>query len=134
MTVSCSGGAVACVDHTGIDIIARNPHTQEVLGISVKSRCRTEGREEEYVRILEDDFKKAEEACKAFECVPYFAIVVDAGNTIQGFILAMNHLRQMFPPGKTGSWWRMTKEDLSRYAQDPNIKTFRFQVENIQWW
>lgn len=29
------GFECAPVDHTGIDIIARNPHTQEVLGISV---------------------------------------------------------------------------------------------------
>jgi Holliday junction resolvase-like predicted endonuclease len=39
------GFECARVDHTGIDIIARNPHTQELMGISVKSRCRTKGHE-----------------------------------------------------------------------------------------
>ena len=48
------GFECAPVDHTGIDIIARNPHTNEVMGISVKSRSRTEGPEEEYVSIPND--------------------------------------------------------------------------------
>ena len=44
------GFECARVDHTGIDLIARNPHTQELMGISVKSRsrnvaCRTQGHE-----------------------------------------------------------------------------------------
>jgi len=39
------GFECALVDHTGIDIIARNPHTNEVMGISVKSRSRNIGKE-----------------------------------------------------------------------------------------
>jgi Holliday junction resolvase-like predicted endonuclease len=54
------------VDHTGIDIIARNPHTNEIMGISVKSRSRTEEQEDEYVSIRNDSFDKAEKACAAF--------------------------------------------------------------------
>jgi len=73
----------------GIDIIARNPHTQEIMGISVKSRTRSEGAEDEYVSIPNENFEKAEAACNAFGCVPYFAIVVDAGDTVRGFILPM---------------------------------------------
>jgi predicted AAA+ superfamily ATPase len=39
------------VDHTGIDILARNPHTNELIGISVKSRSRNKGKEGTYVNI-----------------------------------------------------------------------------------
>jgi hypothetical protein len=37
------GFECALVDHTGIDIIARNPHTKKMMGISVKSRTRSKG-------------------------------------------------------------------------------------------
>ena len=66
------GFECALVDHTGIDIIARNPHTQEVMGISVKSRSRNEGTENDSISIPNDNFAKAEAACAAFGCVPYF--------------------------------------------------------------
>lgn len=91
------------MDHTGIDIIAWNPHTREIMGISVKSRTRSEGAESEYVSIPNENIEKAEAACKSFGCVPYFAIVVDAGETVRVFILSMAHLLQLFPKGKTAS-------------------------------
>jgi len=128
------GFECAPVDHTGIDIIARNPHTQEVMGISVKSRSRSEGSEDEYVSIPNDNFAKAEAACAAFGCVPYFAIIVDAGDTIRGFMLPMNHLLALFPKGKTASGWKMTDQYLKRYEHDPEIKMFEFKTRTIRWW
>src|ERR1051326_6079977 len=77
------GFECALVDHTGIDIIARNPHTQEIMGISVKSRSRTKKAEQDYITIPNDNFIKVATACTAFGCAPYFAIVVDAGDTIR---------------------------------------------------
>jgi Holliday junction resolvase-like predicted endonuclease len=37
------GFECAKVDHTGIDLIARNPNSNELMGISVKSRSRNTG-------------------------------------------------------------------------------------------
>jgi Holliday junction resolvase-like predicted endonuclease len=128
------GFECALIDHTGIDIIARNPHTQEIMGISVKSRSRNEGKESEYVSIPNDNFDKAEAACKAFGCEPYFAIVVDAGNIIRGFILPMNRLLTLSPKGKAASEWKMTEAYLKRYAQDPEIHSFEFRTETKKWW
>ncbi len=91
------GFECAFVDHTGIDIIARNPHTQEGMGISVKTRTKSDGYEEEHKSIPNDNFTNAKAACEAFDCVPYFPIVVDAGNTIRGFVLSMTHLLELFP-------------------------------------
>lgn len=104
------------------------------MGISVKSRSRSRGAEEEYVSIPNDNVAKAGVACKAFGCVPYIAIVVDAGDTIRGFILSMAHLLEIFPKGKTASGWRMTQRCLEQYAADPQIQTFEFQTKTTRWW
>ena len=127
------GFECASVDHTGIDIIARNPHTQELMGISVKSRNRTEGSEEDYVSIPNDNFGKAEDACKAFGCSPYFAIVVDGGDTIRGFILPMERLLTLFPKGRAVVGWKMTARYLVQYKGDPQIKSFEFKTKTGKW-
>ena len=128
------GFECALVDHTGIDIIARNPHTQELMGISVKSRSRTDGTEGTSVSIPNANFKKAGAACKAFGCVPYFAIVVDAGDTIRAFVLSMSHLLGCCPKGKADADWKMTNDHLRRYAEDPEIKTYEFKTKTTRWW
>jgi hypothetical protein len=81
------GFECAKVDHTGIDLIARNPITDEIMGISVKSRSRNEGKEGQYLHIANENFSKIDNACKAFGCVPYFAMVIDEETTIKVFIL-----------------------------------------------
>ena len=43
--LSKHGFECALVDHTGLDIIARNPANKELMGISVKSRSRNAGTE-----------------------------------------------------------------------------------------
>jgi hypothetical protein len=125
----------AIVDHTGIDIIARNPHPpHEIMGISVKSRTRTTKTEHDYITIPNDNFTKVEAACKAFGCVPYFAFVVDAGETIRAFVLSLCHLLEYFPQGKTAVYWKMTDEYVKRYAADKEIKTFEFKTQTPCWW
>jgi len=128
------GFECALVNHTGIDIIARNPHSKEIMGISVKSRSRNEGKEEDYLTIPNKEFAKADAACTAFGCVSYFAIVVDAGDSIRGFILSTNHLLSIFPKRKLASGWKMTGQYLKRYSNDPEIKMFEFKTKTIKWW
>ncbi|HPU85822.1 MAG TPA: hypothetical protein PLE60_10855 [Candidatus Latescibacteria bacterium] len=128
------GFECALVDHTGIDIIARNPHTKEVMGISVKSRCRNVGKEHTHLSIPNDDLDKADAACEAFGCVPYFAIVVDAGDMVCGFILSKEKLLSMFPKGKTVVNWKMRAQYLAKYASDPDIKSFEFTTKTTCWW
>jgi hypothetical protein len=128
------GFECARVDHTGIDLIARNPHANEVLGISVKSRCRIGGTEAECVSIPADNFEKATAACKAFGCVPYFAIVVDAADSIRGFILPMSRLLTLCPPRDRGSYWKMSPGFLKQCANDSEIRIFEFQTRTSNWW
>ena len=128
------GFECARVDHTGIDLIARNPHTDEVMGISVKSRCRNKGKEHEYVTIPNDQFEKANSACVKFRCVPYFAIVVDAADTIRAYILSLQHLLKHCPKRKLAAGWKMTPNDLARYAEDTSIFSFEFNTKTSRWW
>ena len=127
------GFECARVDHTGIDLLARNPHTNEVMGISVKSRSRNTGREQTHMRIPGDDFAKVESACAAFGCTPYFAIVIDAAATIRVFLLTMEHLQTLCLT-ETGASWRMSPKHLIRYVDDPNIKTFELRTSTPRWW
>ncbi|HAG09236.1 MAG TPA: hypothetical protein DCK87_06735 [Desulfotomaculum sp.] len=128
------GFECAQVDRTGIDLIARNPHTNEIMGVSVKSRSRNPGKEETYVNIPNDNFKKAEEACKAFGCVSYFAIVIDAADVIRTFLMQMSHLLKLSPMRQRGAGWKMTKAALEKYYADPEIKIFELRSQTVNWW
>jgi len=124
----------ANVDHTGVDIIAKNPHTKELMGISVKSRSRGEGKEKESVSIGRDDFDKIRTACKSFGCTPYFAIVVDADDKIYCFIISLKRILKMFSLGKNTLEWKMGEEYLNKYYRDPEIKVFDFTHKTYSWW
>lgn len=128
------GFECALVDHVGLDLIARSPHTTELMGISVKSRSRIEGTENEHINIAQADLRKLNKACTAFSCVPYLAIVVDAGDTISGFILSKTHLLELYRDGKKVIAWAMSQDRIRRYEADPEIKWFRFQTSTPNWW
>jgi hypothetical protein len=128
------GFECALVDHTGIDIIANNPLTHEIMGISVKTRTRVEGTEADDVYISHGQFGKVEAACQAFGCKPYFAIIVDAVPTIRGYLVSMEHLLEICPKGKASCKWKMRNEDLVRYDQDSEIKSFMFSTIPGRWW
>ena len=61
--LSKSGYECACVDHTGIDLIACNRDGFERMGISVKARSRYDGTEQVSVNLSPDGFEKARHAC-----------------------------------------------------------------------
>ena len=132
--LSKHGFECASVDHTGIDLIARNPHNQEIMGISVKGRCRGLGKEDEYLRIPGDDFNKVQRACTAFGCVPYFAIVIDAGECVRVFIVTMDHLLHLHPRTSSGVGWKMTERHLASYTSDPKIIMFELHADTKRWW
>jgi len=132
--LSKHGFECAPVDHTGIDLIARNPKTTELMGISVKSRSRSAGTGREHVSIPNPNFTKAAAACEAFGCVPYFAIVVDADDTIRAYVLTMQHLLEIHPRGKTASAWAMHQTALEAYEADAAIIQFELHSSTPCWW
>jgi hypothetical protein len=128
------GFKCALVDHVGLDIIARNPHNQEVMGISVKSRSRNTGTDGSLLNIPNDNLVKLDGACQAFNCKPYFAIVIDEADSITAFILSQAHLVSISPPGRAVISWEMRKTNIAQYEIDPEIKTFRFSTATGNWW
>ncbi len=129
--LSKHGYECAKVDHTGIDIIARHPRSQEVLGISVKSRSRIPGTEGSHLAIPRKEFLKARQACRAFKCVPYFALVIDAGATTRAFLLPMKRLLKLCP-GQRVAAWQMGDSRLRMYYADPNITVI--ELNNSRQW
>jgi Holliday junction resolvase-like predicted endonuclease len=133
--LSKHGFECARVDHTGIDLIARNPHTGDVMGISVKSRTRTVGTEGDQVNVGSKDLEKAKAACEAFGCSPYFAIVVDADGVVRVFITSAKRFQELIPPTpRGGTSWKMSASDLARYSGDSEIMAFELHAKTIRWW
>ena len=132
--LSKHGFESASVDHTGIDLIARNPVTKELMGISVKGRSRMTGKESGHMNIPNDNFEKVDEACKAFGCKPYFAILIDAADTITIFILSKAKLLKLFPMGKSVAIWKMGDSYLEKYRRDKDIIIIHFNYETLNWW
>jgi Holliday junction resolvase-like predicted endonuclease len=132
--LSKHGFECARVDHTGIDLIARNPYTNEVMGISVKSRSRTPGKEDSSVLIKETDLSKAQDACESFRCSPYFAIAVDVDTKIMVFILSAEKLKQVCGGSGVTQNWRMDQKAIERYRSDSDIKIVEFAITRGSWW
>jgi Holliday junction resolvase len=131
--LSKHGFECARVDHTGMDLIARNPQTNELMGISVKARSRSTGTEETHLKIENVNAEKLTAACDAFGCAPYVAIVVDAGTFIRCFITTLSHLRALSGTRKHIGL-AMRPSDLVRYYDDPEIVIFQFESKTVRWW
>ncbi|XEI32103.1 hypothetical protein NMD14_15260 [Aeromonas veronii] len=122
------------VDHTGIDILAKNPHTNELMGISVKSRSRNAGKENHYLSIDNEHFNKVDVACRAFNCEPYLALVVDCKDDIKVFITSKDHLLSIHPKRQVCVGWKMSDDWITKYREDPKIMMIEFQYRTPRWW
>jgi hypothetical protein len=115
------GFECAHVDHTGIDIIARHPHSSLRMGISVKSRSRNPGTEKTGIIINAKDFTLAKKACRAFGCELYFSIVVDRGKALNVFLLPEKRLKKIGRTKTGRAYWPMHQKAMLRYEKDPLI-------------
>jgi hypothetical protein len=127
------GHESARIDHTGIDLIARNRSHAKPMGISVKSRSRYKGTEGVDINLPPDGFEKAIKACRAFNCEPYYAIVVDGADFIRCFVLSLAHLKKLVRRGPKMWHWRMTTEWLAKYQVDPEIMKFELETVACSW-
>jgi len=132
--LSKHGFECAKVDHTGIDLIARNPINGDLMGISVKSRSRNLKTAADSLYVPIKNYEKALRACKAFGCIPYFAIVVDAPKKMTVFLMSVEKLKEFAPPRQRVSNWKMNKSALEKYAKDENIFSFELDTTTKRWW
>jgi len=122
----------ARIDHTGIDIFAKHPKRNERLGISVKSRSRTAGKEEASILIERKQFERAKKACEAFDCVPYFSIFVDAADAFRLYLLPMSKLEDQLGTNKTVNW-KMTAKSMAAYRADRAIALLELRASEPSW-
>jgi Holliday junction resolvase-like predicted endonuclease len=130
--LSKSGFECARVDHTGIDLIAAKPNQR--LGISVKSRTRLPGTEKSNVNLYKSHFSKIDQACRVFDCQPYLAIVIEAGETISVFIMPTSRARDHCTTTDAGLYWQMSPIFLNKYASDEEVMRFDLQIKHGRWW
>lgn len=131
--LSKHGFECARIDHTGIDLIARDLGSDRVLGISVKSRSRSEGQEGKHLNLRKDHFEKIEAACAAFDCTPYIAIVADEGRSIRALLVSLGHALELCPGGDSVSAWQMSDRAWSTYCTDPEIRHCEFFLQRSNW-
>jgi hypothetical protein len=130
---------VAIVDHTGIDIIAQNPNTKRRLGITVKSRARnTEEGESDPVNLFEvksNDWKKTNDACSAFGCVPWVAVYVETKTQADLFLTPLTNYKKKYcnKGAKSHYTWKMTKKWLSKYEEDEKVNHIHLTFQEKRW-
>lgn len=138
--LSKQGFECARVDHTGMDIIARNPITNECMGISVKSRSRTPARAASSMNVEADNFNKLANACEAFGCVPYHSFVIDrkvnGEEKISAYIMSQKTLFNLYPKAEVGHmiYWAMSPTAIEKYCSNPNIYRWELMHKIESWW
>ena len=130
--LSKNGFECVPVDHTGIDIIARNK--KKLMGISVKSRTRGKGNECQTLTIKSSDITSADRACKDFRCVPYFSIVIDAKDSgiIRVYIIS-KHLLLKLCRGHKNAYWKMNEAARAIYTRE-KIISFELEADKNSNW
>ena len=81
-----------------------------------------------------DNIEKIDNACKAFDCKPYFALVIDEEDMIKVFILSKYRLIEYFQMGQGAIGWKMTKSWIDKYNNDNDIIKIDFQYKTKNWW
>ena len=72
------------------------------------------------------NFEKADAACKAFGCKPYFAIVIDAADVIRAFLMPMDHLLKVFPASELAAGWRCRPPTLRSITMIPKSESLNW--------
>ena len=137
--LSRSGFEVIRVDHTGIDLIAYDKSNGQRLGITVKSRTRIEGKEDESVNVLsyqKDDRLKLTDACKAFACNPWIAVYVEVEDYAEVYLTSLENYDQKYRGNKkrTIDDWKMTAKYRKKYEEDTCVKHIRIDFHRTNWW
>jgi hypothetical protein len=127
------GHECARIDHTGIDLIARDPAESMAMGFSVKCRSRYSGTESTSVTLPTDGFEKARAACAAFNLVPFYGIVVDGAATIRCYLVSLDHLESLLGTESENRYWQMSKKWLVKYETDTKIKRFELCTTFCSW-
>jgi len=137
--LSRSGFEVTIVDHTGIDVIAYNPLTDQRLGITVKSRTRMKGKEGNSVNLFSyqkgrNDRQKLLDACKTFACEPWIGVYVETRDFADLYLTSLkNYDAKYRRKGRKIDDWKMTKKNRGLYVKDADIRHIRIEFNVKNW-
>lgn len=133
--LSKSGIECVHVDHTGIDIIARDPQQSRPMGISVKNRTRDVTATKNHVGIADsaEEFQLIDRACQTFGCDAYLAIVDVLPNTIYMFLVSKKHYMTLRNPQNITYTWNMSQQSLKEYAEDSQIRSVILKIDETHW-
>jgi len=140
--LSRSGWETLLVDHVGIDLIAFKCQTgkRKRIGVTVKSRTRTHGKEGDSVNIFykrkgKCDRKKLHDACEDFACEPWLAIYVETEDKADLYLTSLEHYDKKYRgrAGKALNDWKMTPKHRKLYDHDPKVHHLHLEVEPHHW-
>lgn len=132
---------VSIVDHTGIDIIAYSKDLDKRLGISVKSRTREEGKENDSIQVLKNhrDVDKLFKACEYFACEAWIGVYSESKTEADMYLCPYEHykdhyhLNPEYSMSKMPCNWGMSKKAKDLYQKDEKIIHVRFRIEIKNW-
>ena len=126
---------VVNADQTGIDIIAYNQDTKERLGITVKSRTRTDRSEKDVVFLFrQGDREKLQKACDAFSCVPWVAVYVETTRSSDLYLTSLKNFDDKYRSEAQTEGWKMSPGYKKRYEDDKEVKHIEIAFQVKCWW
>lgn len=138
--LSRSGFEVSLVDHTGLDVIAYNPKTNQRMGITVKSRTRNVGKEKTSVNLLSyrnnnNDREKLLDACTTFAAIPYIAVYVETAEYSDLYLVSLKHYDRFYRAreDRAVDTWSMSAKRLQQYKNDKEIKHIKAVFNRDGW-
>lgn len=138
--LSRSGFEVTIVDHTGIDIVAYRRLNKQRIGISVKSRTRIIGKENESVNLFsyqkgKDDRQKVMDACQAFASEPWIAIYIEATDCAEVYLTSLETYDNKYRvrEGRAIDDWKMNGDYKKKYETDVLVKHIRIDFRFTNW-
>ena len=129
--LSKRGYEVALIDHTGIDLLAFDKNKKRRIGISIKTRTRIPGTENDGIYIKISEIEKIRNACHYFGCEPYLGIVIDRVNTIDAVLAPMEEFIKINGIGKRFFNIKVTKKYMEQYKTVKNSLLFRFTYQEL---
>lgn len=116
----------------GIDILASNNVLGKKIGVTVKTRLRPEGQEDESVFVFmkeKRDLEKAKESCWSLGAELWIAVYVeDASGAVLYMTSEANYTEKYRSPTARDGDWKMTPRWRELYKQDPGVLTVEFKI------
>lgn len=137
--LSRSGFRVALIDHEAIDIIACHPKSNQRLGISVKSRTRKPGTENDPVRIFDSRKPKQKrkqllDVCNAFKFKPWIAVYAEYESGADLYMTTLDHYERCYRSKKAkGAEWSMSLKRRKEYEKDKRVKHLYIEFHRKHW-